>query len=182
MMKKEFMLAGMITAGVALASTSALANTQGTQTFTANIKDSTCTIAVLDQHIDLGTMLASSIKEAKGALNSSPSAPYSAVVTGCPSSISLMKTSVSAPSMDSTYGTMPNAGTATGVQFFYTIGKGSTVVDAYNNKQILPKSVISTPIKSGGGVLKLDGRIFKSASKVGVGTLQFSSTFTFDFS
>lgn len=51
MMKSKSILTGMIVAGVALSSTSVLADTQGTQTFTANIAESTCVITGLNESL-----------------------------------------------------------------------------------------------------------------------------------
>ncbi|EDG2809886.1 hypothetical protein GCQ95_23545 [Salmonella enterica subsp. salamae] len=99
MMKKEFALAGMIAAGVALTSTSVLA---GTQTFTANIDDSTCVIANLDQTVDLGTMLKSEL-QSLGKWGGYKNTPVTFKVTGCGSSLKTVHVTLNG-SMDNSLG------------------------------------------------------------------------------
>ncbi|ECL1760768.1 type 1 fimbrial protein [Salmonella enterica] len=87
MMKKTLMLAGMIAAGVALTSTSALADTQGTQTFTANIAANTCTLNNLDRVFNFN--LIGSTNPGKYKTWTADTAEIK--VTGCDSSVTELK-------------------------------------------------------------------------------------------
>lgn len=107
MMKKTFMLAGMIAVGVGLTSTSALADTQGTQTFTANIKDSTCVITGLNESLTYPTFSVADILAAGDNTDTSIDnyiGSHYIKVVGCPSGVSKMN-------VQATYNINPRFGT-----------------------------------------------------------------------
>ncbi len=104
MMKKKTLLAGMIVAGMALTSTSVLADTQGTQTFTANIASTTCTIGNLD-HISNFTLQGSTNpgKYKVWALDTGE-----IKVTGCDPSLTKLKVT---PTYTAYFSAINNSGT-----------------------------------------------------------------------
>ncbi|EGK6862597.1 hypothetical protein IO679_004728 [Salmonella enterica subsp. enterica serovar Glostrup] len=121
MMKKEFILAGMIVVGVSLVSTSALADTQGTQTFTANISSSTCVITGLNINHDFGSITKQELL-AKSDWGEIKHYSDKLSVTGCPASDTTVNIAASYDALPNmgVYGWANNHGSAKGltVKFF----------------------------------------------------------------
>ncbi|EBS3869392.1 type 1 fimbrial protein [Salmonella enterica subsp. enterica serovar Kimberley] len=174
MMKKTFMLAGMIAAGVALTSTSALADTRGTQTFTANIAANTCTITGLNQNIDLGNIQKSVFAAAWGF--STPET-INFEVANCPNSLTQVKVTPTYNADPSYAWVIVNTGTAKGVHL-----NTQVAVDLDHTKR-WENGVEKDFTLTGGGVsIPFSYKIERNGTDtVTTGSLLFNSTFLFDF-
>lgn len=182
MIKKTFMLAGMIAVGVALTSTSALADTQGTQTFTANIKDSTCTITGLNQNVDLGPI-------AKGDPTLAAGNEYHRFpvhIGGCGSTFTSVEMT---PTFDQiagleTYGYAKNKGTAVVDAYWGVIGKGLVNMNTANPNLLQSGDKVTAPLTAGAADIFLSFGMNAGShisSNVKPGTLDYPLLLTFDF-
>ncbi|EHE8217028.1 type 1 fimbrial protein, partial [Salmonella enterica] len=103
---------------MAVMSSSAFADTMGTQTFTANVTADTCTIANLNQVVDLGNVLRA---EYAGLADWNVPANFSLVsvnfdVTGCGNNVTKVEVTPTFNAEPGTYTRfVKNAGTAAGV-------------------------------------------------------------------
>ncbi|EAM2795121.1 type 1 fimbrial protein [Salmonella enterica subsp. enterica serovar Bareilly] len=117
MMTKNIILPGMVVAAVMLTSTSVLADTQGTQTFTANINESTCVITGYDINHDFGEITKQDLL-AKGDWVSLKTYSEDKIsVTGCSAGDTAVNVSTmydEVPGMGM-YGWVNNKGTAKGL-------------------------------------------------------------------
>ncbi|EJZ1562465.1 type 1 fimbrial protein [Salmonella enterica] len=171
----------LLGAAMAVMSSSAFADTNGTQTFTANVTADTCTIVNLNQTFDLGSVLKADIGDANSAKGKPPIMNYSLKATGCPASFKKMTAQLSFPGMTANYGVVPNTGTAKNASLFFLVGAGTTGTNLVGNNQLKPTSVVSTDLTGGAGELKLKGLLYDSGSSVSDGTLSYSGTITVDF-
>ncbi|WP_205007999.1 hypothetical protein, partial [Salmonella enterica] len=157
-------------------SSSAFADTTGTQTFTANVTANTCTITGLNQTIDLGTVNTTAISTDLVKFTD-----YSVSVAGCPDSVSNLVTKLNAADMN-IYGAIPNAGSAgKGLVMAFVIGDGNTSGAPLSNNQISSKTTLKTKLTKGAGKLVLDGLWKSRGTDFSVGTILFNPVFAFDF-
>lgn len=168
------LLSGLFLAGVMNAP--AMADTTGTQTFTAAIPADTCVINNLNQTIDLGNLQKNQVVTGFSPMH------VTFDVTGCDKAITSMTAQLVAPT---TYGVMSNEGTAGNITFLFRAGANTTINNARGADHNLGQgSTAITPVVNGNGSLDLIGVFEKPNSKQPVqpGTLQFSPAFVFDFS
>ncbi|EFS5969508.1 type 1 fimbrial protein, partial [Salmonella enterica] len=156
---------------MAVMSSSAFADTTGTQTFTANVTANTCTIANLNQAVDLGNVLKA---DYVGLGNWHAPANPSLVsvnfdVTGCGNNITTVNVTP-AFTAESYIRFVKNTGTAAGIAF--DTGKKS---DAdYDEKRIWENGKTKSFTLTNGGVqVPVIGALSKNAQAVTAGTLDF---------
>lgn len=181
-MKSKTILVGMIVAGVALSSTSVLADTQGTQTFTANITESTCLVSGVDRSVDLGPISKNDGTLAAGKLYR----VFPINISGCGSAF----TSVV---MTPTFDQIASTDTSGSAQ-----NKGTAVVDATwgvsANGLVSENTDLPTALQSGkkvtvpltAGATEIDvlfgmNAAFHLSSNVRSGTLNYPLLLAFDF-
>ncbi|EBO8547927.1 hypothetical protein AMA88_24995, partial [Salmonella enterica subsp. enterica serovar Senftenberg] len=95
-------------------SSSAFADTTGTQTFTASVTANTCTVDNLNKTVDLGSVLSSDFTSAFGKKVSNRFIDTGFQITGCPAAITTVKvtpTFVVPSSGMAKYGFVKNTGT-----------------------------------------------------------------------
>ncbi|EJY7996078.1 type 1 fimbrial protein [Salmonella enterica] len=167
---------------MAVMSSSAFADVAGTQTFTANVTADTCTIANLNQAVDLGNVLKA---EYAGLNNWNVPANVALVsvnfdVTGCGNNITTVNvTPTFNAESGSTYARfVKNAGTAAGIAFD-TAKLSNTDFD---KNRIWENGVTKAFTLTNGAVqVPVTGTLSKNSQAVTAGTLDFQMTFAFDF-
>ncbi|EAC2152413.1 type 1 fimbrial protein [Salmonella enterica subsp. enterica] len=167
---------------MAVMSSSAFADTAGTQTFTATVTADTCTIANLNQAVDLGNVL---LADYASVGNWRVPTNFSQVsvnfdVTGCGNNITTVNVTptFTAESGSSYYRFVKNAGTAAGIAF--DTGKRSE--GDYDENRIWKNGVTRAFTLTNGGVqVPVMGALSKNNQAVTAGTLDFQMTFAFDF-
>ncbi|EJB9105689.1 type 1 fimbrial protein [Salmonella enterica] len=168
---------------MAVMSSSAFADTTGTQTFTANVTANTCTIANLNQAVDLGNVMKA---DYAGLANwNTPAKPplvsVNFDVTGCGNNVTKVNVTptFTAESASSTYSRfVKNTGTAAGIAFD-TAKKANT---DYDSNRIWQNGKTKTFTLTNGGVqVPVIGTLSKNSQAVTAGTLDFRMTFAFDF-
>ncbi|EBB4036226.1 type 1 fimbrial protein [Salmonella enterica] len=172
----------LLGAAMAVMSSSAFADTMGTQTFTATVTADTCTIANLNQAVDLGNVLRA---EYAGLGNWNAPANVALVsvnfdVTGCGNNVTKVEvTPTFNAESGSTYGRfVKNAGTAAGIAFD-TAKLSNTDFDS---KRIWENGKTRAFTLTNGGVqVPVMGVLSKNSQAVTAGTLDFQMTFAFDF-
>ncbi|EDT7036495.1 type 1 fimbrial protein [Salmonella enterica subsp. enterica] len=167
---------------MAVMSSSAFADTAGTQTFTANVTADTCTIANLNQAVDLGNVLSA---DYAGLNNWHVPANVSLAsvnfdVTGCGNNITTVNVT---PTFTAEGGApynrfVKNAGTATGIAF--DTGKKSEG-DYDSNRIWEPGKTKTFTLTNGAVQVPVIGALSKDDKAVTAGTLDFQMTFAFDF-
>ncbi|ECN7371709.1 type 1 fimbrial protein [Salmonella enterica subsp. enterica serovar Muenchen] len=171
----------LLGAAMAVMSSSAFADTMGTQTFTANVTADTCTIANLNQVIDVGAVL----KNDPALKKVSERAVAVFNVTGCDASVTK---AVMIPNFDALPGYEAGG---------YAKNKGTAVIDARfaqktvgatnENTQpdwLAPGKKVSVPLVNGATQFDIGFSLNASSydlSKIKVGTLDYPLTLTFDF-
>lgn len=183
MMKETFMLAGMIAVGVGLTSTSALADTQGTQTFTANIIDSTCLITGIDRSVDLGPV-------AKGDPALAAGKEYYRFpihIGGCGStftSVEMTPTFDQVAGSGVAYGFAKNKGTAVVDAHWAVSGKGLVNANTAHPDALRSGNKVTAPLTAGATDISILFGMNASShisSNVKPGTLDYPLLLTFDF-
>ncbi|EDW6923711.1 type 1 fimbrial protein [Salmonella enterica] len=167
---------------MAVMSSSAFADVAGTQTFTANVTADTCTIANLNQAVDLGNVLKA---EYAGLSDWNVPANVALVsvnfdVTGCGNNITTVNvTPTFNAESGSTYARfVKNAGTAAGIAFD-TAKLSNTDFD---KNRIWENGVTKAFTLTNGAVqVPVTGTLSKNSQAVTAGTLDFQMTFAFDF-
>ncbi|EHT0382087.1 hypothetical protein KW341_005011, partial [Salmonella enterica] len=163
-------------------SSSAFADTVGTQTFTANVTADTCTIANLNQVVDLGDVQRA---EYAGLANWNVPANVSLVsvnfdVTGCGNNVTKVEVT---PTFNAEPGSayarfVKNAGTAAGVAFDTAKKSNSD----YDSNRIWENGKTRTFTLTNGAVqVPVTGTLSKNDKAVTAGTLDFQMSFAFDF-
>ncbi|EAQ7001203.1 type 1 fimbrial protein [Salmonella enterica] len=172
----------LLGAAMAVMSSSAFADTVGTQTFTANVTADTCTIANLNQAVDLGDVLSA---EYAGLADWNVPANVSLVsvnfdVTGCGNNVTKVKVT---PTFNAEPGSVyarfvKNEGTAAG--FAFDTAKLSNT--NFDQKRVWENGKTKTFTLTNGAVqVPVTGVLSKSDEAVTAGTLDFQMTFAFDF-
>ncbi|EGB7594027.1 type 1 fimbrial protein [Salmonella enterica] len=168
---------------MAVMSSSAFADTTGTQTFTANIVANTCTVDNLNKTVDLGSVLSSDFTAAFGKKVSNRFIDTGFQITGCPATITTVKvtpTFVAPSSGTATYGFVKNTGTFNAVF--------ATNINSANGTDDKQKWVSGTEkaftVTNGGASVPVQGKLFTDQNGGGsssTGTLNYAMSFTFDF-
>ncbi|EIK2522165.1 type 1 fimbrial protein [Salmonella enterica] len=169
----------LLGAAMAVMSSSAFADTMGTQTFTANVTADTCTIANLQQAVDLGNVL-----KADYASLGSWIVPVNMSlvsvnfdVTGCGNNITKVNVTPTFTA-ESLARFVKNSGTAAGVAFDTAKKSNSD----YDSNRIWENGKTRTFTLTNGAVqVPVIGTLSKSDKAVTAGTLDFQMTFAFDF-
>ncbi|EDU8805693.1 type 1 fimbrial protein [Salmonella enterica subsp. enterica] len=169
-------------AAMAVMSSSAFAATTGTQTFTAKVTADTCTIANLNQAIDLGTINKAEFAKITGsnwqfALGHGVDTTFE--VTGCPATITTVKAT---PTFSGSDSYVDNAGTSTNTVLHMGRKKDGTQLPANDiwNQGVERDFTVSN---AGSASIPVYGLVsIRDSSAVPVvGTLQYNVTFAFDF-
>ncbi|EDO5887602.1 type 1 fimbrial protein [Salmonella enterica] len=175
---KSLFLLGTV---MAVMSTSALADTVGTQTFKANIFANTCVIANLQQKVDLGDVQKAPYTkvEAWNVPSTSPVVKAHFDVTGCGNSITKVKVT---PHYSSTSITRMIVNSGTAKEVYFDTGKLSNT-DYDPKREWKSGSAKEFTLTNGAVQIPVDGTLTVGdyPDKVAVGTLDFQMTFTFDF-
>ncbi|EKY2659498.1 type 1 fimbrial protein [Salmonella enterica] len=175
--KRLFLLGAVM----AVMSSSAFADTTGTQTFTANIVANTCTVDNLNKAVDLGDLLNTDFANSTfGGKVSNKFIDTGFSITGCPTTVAKVKVT---PTFK-TDGTNPrfvvNAGTF--AAFFATnIDSANAISSAQAWDNGTEKDFTVT---NGNASIPVRGRLFTGAKPAGntsAGTLNYTMSFTFDF-
>lgn len=169
----------LLGAAMAVMSSSAFADTTGTQTFTANVTADTCTIANLQQAVDLGNVLKADYTSLDNWAAPTP-APLVSVnfdVTGCGNNITKVNVTPTFAA-ESLSRFVKNSGTAAGMAFD-TAKK--TNID-FDGKRAWESGKTRTFTLTNGAVqVPVIGVLSKADKAVTAGTLDFQMTFAFDF-
>ncbi|ENZ2157744.1 fimbrial protein [Salmonella enterica] len=175
--KRLFLLGAVM----AVMSSSAFADTTGTQTFTANIVANTCTIANLQQNVDLGNIQKADYEKLTGWQSpaSSPVIKVNFDVTGCGNGVTKVKVTPTFTGDSSVPRMVVNSGTAKDI-YVDTAKLSNTDFDskrAWNSgttkEFTLTNGAVQIPVT---GVLSSG-----AAAGITAGTLDFRMSFTFDF-
>ncbi|ENJ5949388.1 type 1 fimbrial protein [Salmonella enterica] len=164
---------------MAVMSSSAFADTTGTQTFTANVTADTCTIANLNQAVELGNVLKA---DYAGLGNWHVPANASLVsvnfdVTGCGNNITKVNVTPTFTA-ESVARLVKNAGTATGIAFDTAKEReGGDEPD----KIWEPGKTKTFTLTNGAVQVPVTGALSTNDKAVTTGTLDFRMSFTFDF-
>ncbi|ENZ3194042.1 fimbrial protein [Salmonella enterica] len=173
----------LLGAAMAVMSSSAFADTTGTQTFTANVVANTCTVDNLNKTVDLGSVLSSDFVAAFGHKVSNKFIDTGFQITGCPATITTVKvtpTFVLPSSGTATYGFVKNTGT-----FNAVFATNITSANGTDDKQKWVSGTEKTfTVTNGGASVPVQGKLFTSQNGGGsssTGTLNYAMSFTFDF-
>ncbi|EAT7031745.1 type 1 fimbrial protein [Salmonella enterica] len=165
---------------MAVMSSSAFADTTGTQTFTANVTANTCTIANLQQHVDLGSVQKADY-EVPGWQSpaSSPVVRVSFDVTGCGNNVTKVNVTPTFNSDAQVTRMVANSGTATGVYF----DTGKVANNNFDPKRLWSPGIPREFTLTNGAVQVPVTGVLSSGSTgdTTTGTLDFRMTFAFDF-
>ncbi|EAS2082429.1 hypothetical protein BIA58_26505 [Salmonella enterica] len=170
----------LLGAAMAVMSSSAFADTTGTQTFTATVTADTCTIANLNQAVDLGNVLRADYASV-GDWNVPANATSVSVnfdVTGCGNNITTVNVTPTFTAEPTLARFVKNAGTAAGIAFD-TAKLSNTDFD---KSRIWENGVTKAFTLTNGAVqVPVVGALSKNTQAVTAGTLDFQMTFAFDF-
>ncbi|EGZ4409911.1 hypothetical protein ACS34_005076 [Salmonella enterica subsp. enterica serovar Poona] len=164
---------------MAVMSSSAFADTTGTQTFTANIVANTCTVDNLNKIVDLGSVLSSDFTDAFDKKVSNRFIDTGFQITGCPAAITTVKVTSTFASA-SGYGFVDNNGTFNAV--FATNITAANTVD--RSQRWMPGEEKTFTVTNGGASVPVQGKLFTDQNGGGsssTGTLNYAMSFTFDF-
>ncbi|EAR0439950.1 fimbrial protein [Salmonella enterica] len=173
----------LLGAAMAVMSSSAFADTTGTQTFTANVVANTCTVDNLNKTVDLGSVLSSDFVAAFGHKVSNKFIDTGFQITGCPATITTVKvtpTFVTAGADGGKYGFVKNTGTFDAV-FATNVTSANSIDD---NQKWLPGTEKSFTVTNGDASVPVRGKLYQGMNGGGnssVGTLNYAMSFTFDF-
>ncbi|EBP4106311.1 hypothetical protein Z708_25200 [Salmonella enterica subsp. enterica] len=165
---------------MAVMSSSAFADTTGTQTFTANVTADTCTIANLNQAVDLGNVLRADYA-GLGAWNAPANVALVSVnfdVTGCGNNITTVNVTPTFTAESTLARFVKNAGTAAGIAFD-TAKLSNTDFD--KNRGWENGVTKAFTLTNGAVQVPVVGVLSKNGQAVTAGTLDFQMTFAFDF-
>ncbi|EAQ1076855.1 type 1 fimbrial protein [Salmonella enterica] len=176
---KRLFLLGAI---MAVMSSSAFADTTGTQTFKANIVANTCTIANLNQTFDLGAIL----KDDASLKNGKTYHQAHFDITGCDASVTK---AVMIPTFDQvkgseSYGFAQNKGTAVVDAEWVQSTPGATNENTAHTNYLMSGKKVTVSLVNGGAQFIVGFNMNASdhrSSNVKVGTLDYPLTLTFDF-
>ncbi|EDR5405294.1 hypothetical protein GTL85_003888 [Salmonella enterica] len=158
---------------MAVMSSSAFADSTGTQTFKANIVTNTCTIANLNQTQDLGNLLKSQFATPWAA---SSGYKNNFNVTNCPTTFTKVKVTPTFKASSQYDWVVENAGTAKGVHLNTQFVASDTVNRWENGK------AREFTLNKGDAVVPVNFKIERNNSDtVTDGTLDYRMAFTFDF-
>ncbi|EDB2574898.1 type 1 fimbrial protein [Salmonella enterica] len=163
----------LLGAAMAVMSSSAFADTMGTQTFTANVTADTCTIANLNQVQDLGNLLKSHFTTAPWSASSVYKDKFN--VTNCPTTLTKVKVVPTYTANKQYAWVVENAGTAKGLHLnTQTTTSGLGKWENGKEKEFT--------LNNGDAVIPVDFKIERNNNNtVTDGTLDFQMTFAFDF-
>ncbi|EIU7680200.1 fimbrial protein [Salmonella enterica] len=163
----------LLGAAMAVMSSSAFADTTGTQTFTANIVANTCTIANLNQARDLGDLLKSHFLASAWSASSVYKNEFN--VTNCPTTFTKVKVVPTYTANKQYAWVVENAGTAKGVHLnTQTTNSGPEKWENGKEKEFT--------LNNGDAVIPVNFKIERNNNDtVTDGTLDFRMSFTFDF-
>ncbi|EJX2286689.1 hypothetical protein ODX25_004940 [Salmonella enterica] len=172
----------LLGAAMAVMSSSAFADTTGTQTFTATVTADTCTIANLNQTFDVGSIL----KADTDLKNGKKYHQAYFDITGCDASVTK---AVMIPTFDQvkgseTWGFALNKGTAVVDASWTQDTPGATNENTAHPENLMSGKKVAVPLVNGGAQFIVGFNLNASAhdsSKVKVGTLDYPLTLTFDF-
>ncbi|EHO1435894.1 hypothetical protein KIL68_004555 [Salmonella enterica] len=165
---------------MAVMSSSAFADTTGTQTFTANITADTCTVDNLNKTVDLGRILSSDFTSGFGAKVSNLFIDTGFQITGCPATVTTVKVTPTFTTGGTVENFVANAGTfaayfATNI----TDTNGTSSAQEWNSGHSKDFAVAA-----GGVSIPVKGKLYTGRSPAGnpdTGTLNYTMSFTFDF-
>ncbi|EAA8990414.1 type 1 fimbrial protein [Salmonella enterica subsp. enterica serovar Oranienburg] len=172
----------LLGAAMAVMSSSAFADTTGTQTFTAKVTADTCTIANLQQVVDLGNVLKADFKK-----NVAGSTFYFALghgvdttfeVTGCPTTITTVEATPTFTGHD-TY--VENTGTSTTSNIHLGRTKDGAQLPSTEFWTVGVKRNFMVNNKTGSVSIPVQGVLSSLSNTPMEGSLQFNVTFAFDF-
>ncbi|EAP7415752.1 type 1 fimbrial protein [Salmonella enterica] len=176
---KRLFLLGAI---MAIMSSSAFADTTGTQTFKANIVANTCTIANLQQVVSLGNVLKADFKKSVAGSNyyfaQGHGVDTTFEVTGCPTTITTVEAT---PTFTGNNTYVQSTGTSTTADIHLGRTKDGTQLPstAVWTKGVKKKFTVNN--KTGSVSIPVQG-ILSSLNNTPVdGSLQFNVTFAFNF-
>ncbi|EJO4737099.1 type 1 fimbrial protein [Salmonella enterica] len=182
MKKSKMVLAGMIAVGVALTTTSALADVQGTQTFTANISETTCLISGVDQSVSL-----SPINKTDSALATGKEYyKFPLKIEGCSNALTSVEMTPTFEQIDGAreWGYAKNKGTAV-VDAVWGVRGNSLVNENVAHPEFLQSGMkVTAPLTAGTADISVFFRMNASgnnSSLVKPGTLNYPLLLTFDF-
>ncbi|EAU4784012.1 type 1 fimbrial protein [Salmonella enterica] len=166
---------------MAVTSSSAFADTMGTQTFTANVVANTCTVDNLNKTVDLGSILSSDFTNAFGAKLSNKFIDTGFQVTGCSAAITTVKVT---PTFTSAAQDSFVVNTGTFAAYFAT---NITSANASSEPQTWHNGIEKTFTVTNGSVdIPVQGKLFTGgrpapSGNASNGTLDYTMSFTFDF-
>ncbi|EDV0418638.1 type 1 fimbrial protein [Salmonella enterica subsp. enterica] len=169
----------LLGAAMAVMSSSAFADTMGTQTFTANITVNTCTVDDLNKTVDLGSVLSSDFTSAFGSKVSNKFIDTGFQITGCPATITTVKVTptFASPTQDSF---VINNGTFA-AYFATNVTSANSTSDLQEWNNGVEKDFTVT---NGNTSIPVQGKLFtggKPSGNTSSGTLDYTMSFTFDF-
>ncbi|ELM8561597.1 type 1 fimbrial protein [Salmonella enterica] len=173
----------LLGAAMAVMSSSAFADTAGTQTFTANITANTCTVDNLNKTVDLGSILSSDFTPAFRGKVSNKFIDTGFQITGCPATITTVKvtpTFVTPSAEGATHGFVKNTGTFDAV-FATNITSANSTSD---DQKWISGTEKAFTVTNGGASVPVQGKVFTGQNGGGsssAGTLNYAMSFTFDF-
>ncbi|EKT4851738.1 type 1 fimbrial protein [Salmonella enterica] len=167
---------------MAVTSSSAFADTTGTQTFTANIVANTCTVDNLNKTVDLGSILSSDFTNAYGAKLSKKFIDTGFQVTGCPAAITTVKVTPTFTTLTAQDSFVVNTGTFA-AYFATNITSANTVSDPQTWHNGIEKTFT---VANGSVDIPVQGKLFTGgkpapSGNASSGTLDYTMSFTFDF-
>ncbi|EAY2168150.1 type 1 fimbrial protein, partial [Salmonella enterica] len=169
----------LLGAAMAVMSSSAFADTTGTQTFTANVTADTCTVDNLNKTVDLGSILSSDFTSAFGGTVSNKFIDTGFQITGCPATITTVKVT---PTFTSSTQNDLVVNSGTFAAYFAT---NVTSANGIDNLQAWSDGVEKDfTVTNGNTSIPVQGKLFTGAKPSGntsIGTLDYTMSFTFDF-
>ncbi|EAO7829962.1 type 1 fimbrial protein, partial [Salmonella enterica] len=165
---------------MAVMSSSAFADTMGTQTFTANITANTCTVDNLNKTVDLGTIHLSDLVNHQGSGHYTKGIGVNEIfkVTNCPNALTkvqVVPTFNAGPGDDM----VKNTGTASNMYIWFNKtfdGTAPAAANVWHNGKAREFN-----LTAGGADIPVNGLLLHATNDKNLGTLDFQMTFAFDF-
>ncbi|EBI2791681.1 type 1 fimbrial protein, partial [Salmonella enterica] len=169
----------LLGAAMAVMSSSAFADTTGTQTFTANITANTCTVDNLNKTVDLGTIHFSDlVNQGNGHYTKGIGVNEIFKVTNCPNALTkvqVVPTFNAGPGDDM----VKNTGTASNMYIWFNKtfdGTAPAAANVWHNGKAREFN-----LTAGGADIPVNGLLLQATNDKNPGTLDFQMTFAFDF-
>ncbi|ECC4463806.1 type 1 fimbrial protein, partial [Salmonella enterica] len=165
---------------MAVMSSSAFADTMGTQTFTANITANTCTVDNLNKTVDLGTIHLSDLVNHQGSGHYTKGIGVNEIfkVTNCPNALTKVQV---VPTFNAGLGDdmVKNTGTASNMYIWFNKtfdGTAPAAANVWHNGKAREFN-----LTAGGADIPVNGLLLHATNDKNLGTLDFQMTFAFDF-